>query len=97
MTKLFDNKQQIVDALLNNGYVLYGENDNIAFKKVIRNPSKSPMLWEKFHAIIDYNYPLLNLHIDGPIRKKIKHYTIQKHPRIESEMQKILNKITCPT
>lgn len=92
MKKLFENKEQIVSALLACGYKLYGENDNWFFKKDIYNPTIMPMLRHHFHAIIDFNNPLLNLHIDKP-RYNRPHKTTQVSPAIQSEMDKISNYI----
>ncbi len=90
MKKGFNSKQEIVSALLACGYKLYGENDNWFFKKDIWNPTIHPMLRHHFHAIIDYNCQILNLHIDKPVRIN-KHKTMQKGDAIQSEMDSISN------
>ena len=88
MKKEFENKQAIVRALKERGFEPYGQSTH-AFQKPIRGFWDAlPVLRPYYHAVIDWNYPILNLHIDVPVLKGM-HKTIQKDGRIESELVKL--------
>lgn len=84
----FELEEDPVTILKQAGYYPYGKSE-YHFKKNLHNTIFG---FSYFHAIVDYNYPIVNLHIDTPRPKtpySLRHTTVHKSPEIHNEFLRI--------
>jgi len=75
--------------LIEHGYKSYGQS-KYSFRILI-NAKKE----KYFHAIVEYNNPIIHLHIDiskkGKTSKGLRHLTIQNNQQIREEVEKLID------
>ncbi len=86
-----DNLLWMQKALEDAGYKRYGGNPHGYRKVCVVNEDGCGY----YHAIIDYNYPIINLHYDAPRRKhsrkgKLRHDTVHKSMALEAQAKLIM-------